>query len=147
MATKLTPHFTLEEMVHTSNTKFKKQNLEYGKKNINKLKTQAEFLETVRDLLGCALVVTSGARCPELNKAVGGVPTSQHLLCEATDVIPTKMSVPEAFQMIYQSGLSYDQMILEQAGGKSWLHLSNRGLLNRREALTYNGHKYTKYTG
>ena len=144
---KLTEHFTFEELVHTSNTKFQERNHEYGLRNINKLKTLAEFLEVIRDLLASPMVVTSGARCHELNKAVGGVKTSQHLLCEAADVIPTKMTVEEAFQMIFQSGLSYDQMILEHSGGKTWLHLSNRGLLNRREALIYNGRKYVLYKG
>ena len=147
MATQLTKHFTFEELTYTSNTRYQARNREYGKRYMHKLKTQAEFLEHVRDLLGSPLIVTSGVRCPELNKAVGGVATSQHLLCEATDVIPTKMSVPDAFQMIYESGISYDQMILEQVGTKSWLHLSNKGLLNRREALVYNGRKYVRYNG
>lgn len=147
MDIQLTKHFSFEELVATSHEKYQEQNREYGRHNIDKLKEHAEFLETIRDLLNSPLIITSCVRCPELNKAVGGVPTSQHLLCEASDCIPTKMTVEDAFEMVFQSGLSYDQMILERANGKVWLHLSNKGLLNRREALIYNGRKYVKYTG
>ena len=147
MATKLSPHFTFEELVKTSHKEFAKQNEEYGRKNIEKLKDHADFLETVRDVLGCPLIVSSSVRCPELNKSVGGATTSQHMKCEASDLIPVGVSVPDAFVKIYKSNLLYDQLILEQAGGKQWIHISYVGYVNRKEALTYNGKKYVKYTG
>lgn len=143
----LSQHFTLDELVATSRTKYAEQNREYGIKNIMKLKEHAEFLETVRKLLGCSMLITSSVRCPELNTAVGGVATSQHMKCEASDFIPSNMTVPDAFYKIFQSKLSFDQLILEEVGGKQWVHISNVGVLNRREALVYNGKKYVKYTG
>ena len=147
METKLSPHFTFSELVKTSHKEFAKQNEEYGRKNINKLKDHADFLETVRDVLGCPLIVSSSVRCPELNKSVGGATTSQHMKCEASDLIPVGISVPDAFQKLYKSNLMYDQLILEQAGGKEWIHISYVPSINRKETLVYNGKRYKKYTG
>ncbi|UPW41682.1 peptidase [Peromfec virus RodF8_21] len=44
-------------------------------------------LESIRKFLGdVPLRISSGYRCPALNKAVGGVPTSNHLLGCAADL-------------------------------------------------------------
>lgn len=43
-------------------------------------------LDPLREAWGHPLRVTSGYRCPQLNKAVGGVPRSQHMLGQAADV-------------------------------------------------------------
>lgn len=146
--TKLTEHFTLEEMCKTSHKEYQQKNLEYGKTIKTRLENTAGFLEEVREFLGCPLLITSGARCPELNKAVGGAETSQHLSGEAADVIPQgKDSIEDCFCKIFKSHLIYDQMILEVSGGKVWLHLSYRGMRGRRQALTYNGKKYVAYNG
>lgn len=148
MEIKLSPHFTLDEFVRTSRVKFEEQNRLYGIKNINKLRELAYYMEEVRALLQSPIIVTSGVRCPELNKAVGGSVNSQHMKCEAIDFVPSRGgSVQDAFCKIFNSTLSFDQLILEESKGKIWLHISDVGLKNRREALYYNGKKYTKYTG
>ena len=67
--------------------------------------------------------------------------------CEASDVIPVGMSVPDAFEKIYNSNLLYDQMILERSGSKEWVHISYVGYINRKEALVYDGKRYKKYEG
>ncbi len=43
-------------------------------------------LQPLRDHWGAPLQINSGFRCLELNRAVGGVPTSQHLKGEAAFV-------------------------------------------------------------
>lgn len=144
---KLSPHFTFEELTNTSHTEYLEKNRAYGRKNIVELKDHADFLEMVRDLLGCPLIISSSVRCPELNKAVGGAKTSQHMKCEASDIIPVGMTVPEAFEKIYNSNLLYDQLILERSGGKEWVHISYVGYINRKEALVYDGKRYKKYEG
>jgi len=49
----------------------------------------AMVLDPVRNRFG-AVAVTSSYRPPMLNRLVGGVPDSQHLLCEAADfVVPS----------------------------------------------------------
>lgn len=46
-----------------------------------------QVLDPVREKIGVPVTVTSGFRSPALNKAVGGVATSQHLEGEAADII------------------------------------------------------------
>ncbi len=43
-------------------------------------------LEKLREEIGLPVIVTSGYRCPEHNKAVGGEPNSQHTRGMAADV-------------------------------------------------------------
>lgn len=43
-------------------------------------------LQPLRTAVGVPMPVNSGYRCPELNAAVGGVPTSQHMKGEAADI-------------------------------------------------------------
>lgn len=65
-------------------------------------------LQPLRTALGVAMPVNSGYRCPELNEAVGGVPTSQHLKGEAAD-IATPMPIRMARKAV-EMGLPFDQM-------------------------------------
>ena len=46
----------------------------------------AEVLDPVREAYGKPIYVNSGYRCPKHNKAVGGVPNSQHMKGEAADI-------------------------------------------------------------
>jgi uncharacterized protein YcbK (DUF882 family) len=38
-----------------------------------------DLLQALRDKLGYALHISSGARCPKYNTTVGGVPNSKHI--------------------------------------------------------------------
>lgn len=146
--TKLSEHFTLEELCATSHKQFQQRNLEYGKTIKTRLENLANFLEEVRVVCDSPLLITSGVRCPELNKAVGGVATSQHVTGHAADIIPQKNgSVQDHFCKIFKSHLIYDQLILEEAKGKVWIHISYNSMLGRREALVFDGKRYKKYTG
>jgi uncharacterized protein YcbK (DUF882 family) len=92
------------------------------------------LLDPVREQWGASLTVNSGYRCPELNRAVGGATTSQHLTGEAADI--TTGSVAEnrrLFEMIADSGLVFDQLIDER--DYRWLHLSYCKSANRRQIL------------
>lgn len=66
------------------------------------------LLQPLRTAWGAELVINSGYRCPELNEAVGGVPTSQHMKGEAADVRcynPLKLA-----RLAVKLGLPFDQM-------------------------------------
>lgn len=65
-------------------------------------------LQPLRTAVGVPMPVNSGYRCPELNAAVGGVPTSQHLKGEAAD-IATAMPLRMARKAV-EMGLPFDQM-------------------------------------
>lgn len=86
-----------------------------------------EILQPIRDKWGAPIIVTSGYRCPELNKAVGGAKTSQHMLGEAADIkVGGKVENKKLFRVIegmVKSGkLNVGQLIDEY--GASWLHVS-----------------------
>lgn len=44
-------------------------------------------MQVIRETAGGALTINSGVRCTKHNKAVGGVPNSQHLLGKAADIV------------------------------------------------------------
>lgn len=95
-------------------------------------------LEPLRREFG-PLVINSGYRCTALNRAVGGVPHSQHLRGEAADV--RTRSTAEARRMFdfVRRHLVFDQVLLERnrRTGSVWLHVSYRRDegANRRQAL------------
>lgn len=92
-------------------------------------------LQPLRDRLGHPLRINSGYRCPELNKAVGGVPTSQHVKGEAADIAaedPHKLAkvvrnTPEIWREV-------DQMILYP----TFVHISHCKGGPQRQQLLYN---------
>ena len=47
-----------------------------------------DTLDIIRAELGCPIYITSGARCPAHNAAVGGVPDSYHICGLAADCVP-----------------------------------------------------------
>lgn len=89
-------------------------------------------LDPARSKLG-QLIVSSGYRSADLNKAIGGSRTSQHCFGEAADIITPRMNLLEAAQWIATSGLPFDQLIYEF---DSWIHVSHSGKHNRGEVLT-----------
>lgn len=145
--TKLTEHFTLEELCATTHTGFLAKNLEYGKSKQGTLLVLARFMEDVRRLLGdVPIIINSAVRCPELNKAVGGSIYSQHLLCQAVDFTPTNHSLEEAVEILRKYLPMWGQIILERAGGKKWLHISlgypYRAKAKCKQVLKYDGKGY-----
>ncbi|MGB2578157.1 hypothetical protein AAIR98_000921 [Elusimicrobium simillimum] len=143
----ITKHFSFYELTTTANTDYLEKNRQYGFENMDKVVSLAHFAEQVRSILGVPMIVTSGGRCPELNKAINGSPTSQHFLWEAIDFIPKNMSVAEAFDLIRGSNLQFGQLILERAGIKEWVHISmpgNRSKERQNMVLIYLDGKYTQ---
>lgn len=131
MATRLTQNFSLEEMIASSTAKQKRINNTPNpevKKNLEKL--CKEVLQPIRDKYGRAITVTSGYRCPALNKAVGGVATSQHLQGAAADIKCTATSKAVLFNiikdMINNGEIKVGQLIWEYGTKKepNWIHVS-----------------------
>lgn len=121
---KLTPHFSFKELTRTDEHELQEKNRDKALEFRPKLQKLAEFAEGVRAILNCPMIITSGFRCEELNKKVGGSPTSQHRFAEAIDFIPKTMSAFEAYTRILISGISYGQMILEKRGQGHLIHIS-----------------------
>ena len=91
-----------------------------------------EVLQPLRTAWERPLVINSGYRCPELNAAVGGVATSQHVKGEAADLAcddPLALA-----QLAYDTGLPYDQMILYP----TFVHFSHKLEGEQRRQVLYN---------
>lgn len=104
-------------------------------------------LDPLRERYGYPIMVSSGYRCPRLNKAVGGAATSQHVKGEAADIyVAQPKDKAMLFSLIYYL-LPYDQLIWERGNDEApaWIHVSYREGANRRECLRYDGKKYYPY--
>ena len=97
----------------------------------------AEVLDPLREAYGKPIRVTSGFRSPELNKAVGGSRTSDHMTGCAADIVGTPNTKGEnekLFKLVQELGLSYDQLIDEK--NFRWVHVSFRSKeTNRKQIL------------
>lgn len=138
----LTPHFTIEELAGTSNEQYKKLNLLKAQDHMGKMYMLAGFAERVREIIGKPVIITSGFRCKELNKAIGGAITSQHTLCEAIDIVVKGMRCEDVFNRIVTSDLKYNQIIIERnKSGSQWVHLS---IGSYKQKLQFDGKQYIR---
>ena len=88
-------------------------------------------LDPLREAWGGPIHVNSGYRCPELNKAVGGTPYSQHQRGEAADItVGSRSGNRRLLALIKRLDLPVDQCIDEK--GCRWIHVSHRTSHNRR---------------
>jgi hypothetical protein len=137
--TQLSEHFTLEQLIFSQTASRKGINNTPSKDIIDNLTTLCnDFLEPARNLLNTELHIDSGFRCLELNTAVGGSATSEHLYGCAADCIPQGLDLQKCFDILKNSDLQYDQIIFEC---KAWIHIGmcRPGGTPRREALTATG--------
>lgn len=130
-------NFTLAEMVHSGTAE------RLGISNNPDAMTRVRLTETIR-LLECiraewedycnqhslgtpAIRVSSGYRSPELNKAVGGVKNSAHVVGYAADLQPVNGKQDE-FERFFATefshmGYAYDQIIIERSKSSRWVHV------------------------
>lgn len=113
----MTEHFTLEELTFTNHREFDNTPNGWQIYNLNRL---ANFLESVRALLGKPILVDSAFRSPEVNHAVGSTSVSQHLKGCAADIRVPGLTPAQVVKAIYTAKLPYDQLILELG----WTHVS-----------------------
>jgi hypothetical protein len=117
--TKLTEHFTLEELTHTDHREFDNTPNDEEKANLERL---ALFLEQVKEVLGGKpIIVNSAFRCKQVNDAVGSKDTSQHRIGCAADIRVPSMTPDQVVKAVIASGIPYDQIIREF---DRWTHIS-----------------------
>ena len=97
-----------------------------------------QLLDPIRAAWGGPIMVTSGYRCPELNKKVGGVSNSQHMKGEAADItVGSQEANKRLFDLIVRlredGRIAFDQLIDES--GYGWVHVSYRAGRNRGQIL------------
>lgn len=130
-------YFTMTELTSSATAKRKGiDNIPDAKAKAALSALVANVLDPLREKYGKPIVVSSGYRCPKLNKAVGGVARSQHTKGEAADIRCVSDSRAEnkrLFDLIVASGLPFDQLIDEY--GYDWVHVSFKDGANRRQIL------------
>lgn len=135
---KIADHFTIKELTNTSYEDVLAENILYALDHFNELCRLAQFCERVRSVLNVPMNITSGVRCPKLNKKIGGVDTSDHIKLMAVDFVPSKIKLKTAFDKIRRSNLDFKQLILEK---NTWIHIS---IGDKKECLTYDGKRYKR---
>lgn len=82
------------------------------------------ILDPLREAWGKPITVTSGYRCPQLNKAVGGVATSMHLQGRAADISTgNEVDNRRLYQLILDLRLPYFELLGRKYDFK-WIHIS-----------------------
>ena len=84
-------------------------------------------LQPLRDRFG-PIRITSGYRCPELNRAVGGVKNSQHLQGEAADIHLPSVEKGLEYLAFLKTLPAVHELIWERNGNTHWIHVSARRL-------------------
>ena len=137
---KLSEHMTLAELTKTS------VNIENvpNEAQVENLKRVCRWLERLRkrwnDKYGDGddpIIINSGFRSAAVNKAVGGVPTSNHLTGCAVDIrcIGMEQALRYASILLDISDMSredFDELLIEQKRSVIWIHFAVRPSGNRR---------------
>jgi len=84
------------------------------------------------------IIINSGFRSAEVNKAVGGSPSSNHLTGCAVDIrcIGIEQALRYAAILLDIADLNredYDELLVEQKGSVIWIHFAVRPTGNRRK--------------
>ena len=128
MNTPVTMHFTIEEM-YASDTarRLGINNQPNMQQMINLVYLCAYVLEPLRVAMNEPIKIGSGFRCEKLNKAVGGVSSSQHMKGQAADLcIDGDIRKGRRWFEYIKNHLPFDQLIWETNSktGSSWVHVS-----------------------
>ena len=149
---KLSEHFTLGELTKTS-VKTADGNIP-SHVAIENLKRLCGWLEILRERynqmygnlsLGPgpsdrSVIINSGYRSPEVNKRVGGSPTSNHLTGCAADIHVSDAIQAMRYGVILAdyanlTGQKFDELLVERSKkGSYWLHFAVRPKDNRMKA-------------
>jgi len=110
-----------------------------------------KVLQPVRNELGKAIFVNSWYRSPELNDAIGGSVTSDHLDAEGVDmrtVVDGLFRNDLLAKAVLDSGVPFTQLILEEGtlNRPLWIHLARRRGDNKRQIMRMKNGVYTSLT-
>ena len=137
---KLSEHFSLAELTKTKTGISNVPNEE----QVDNLRRVCRWLEQLRrrwnNLYGEGddpIIINSGFRSPEVNKAVGGATMSNHLTGCAVDIrcIGMEQALRYAAILLDISDLNnedFDELLIEQKQSVIWIHFAVKPSGNRR---------------
>lgn len=126
---RLTANFSLAELTFSAKGQALRLDNTPPPGFLPQLQETAEMLQRIREHLQRPVIVTSGYRGPEVNRAVGGVTSSDHTRGQAADIVVPAYGTPHQVAKAlapYVSVLGIGQLILEGVKGKQWVHVSTR---------------------
>lgn len=129
----LSPHFSLRELIASGTAIRRNIDNTPQPEHVRRLTALCtNVLEPLRRRFG-VIRITSGYRSPALNKAVGGAPSSQHMLGEAADINVSGRETGSKMYDFIRSNLDFDQLLFEHKVKTAtyWLHVSYRDEGNR----------------
>ena len=117
-------YFTIEELTRSTTASLRGIDNTPSQLVINNLTALVDnVLDPLREAWGKPIKVNSGYRCRALNKAVGGVPASQHMLGQAADITGGSQEANrDLYSLLKRLNLPVDQAINEH--DFRWLHIS-----------------------
>lgn len=135
----LSPHFTLEEFLYSDTAQEMGIDNTPDEQSQRNLSRVAQVMEQIRYQLGSLpILISSGYRCEQLNRAIGGATASAHLSGLACDfTCPTYGSPEDICKALedFVEVLGIDQLIWEY---NSWVHMGLSGSDPRCQCLTIN---------
>jgi hypothetical protein len=130
----LSKHVTMEEFCYSPTAIKKGINNSMGLIAIDKAMQLCEnVFEPIRKHVGKPIKISSGFRCEQLNKLIGGASGSQHTKGEAFDL---ELTDRKLFDWILKN-VEFDQLIYEFGNDEhaNWFHISYRKGNNRKQVL------------
>ena len=105
----------------------------------NLIEIATNVFQPLRDHFDVPIAVSSGFRCKELNKAVGGSKTSEHMVGRALDLDADThggVTNKEVFEFI-RKNLEFNQLIWEFGNDENpeWVHVSYHKGNNKKRVL------------
>lgn len=127
---KLSKNFTLDEMIRTSTGI---PNIPTDKEIENMRKLVENVLQPLRDYMNRPIIVNSGFRSKEVNKAVGGSKDSGHMLGTAADITMGSKALNRLVYNYIRDNCEFRQLINEY--NYSWIHVEYREGDNKKQEL------------
>ena len=133
---KLSQHFSLGEFTRS---KYPEVYNIPSHEAIANMKRLCVWLEVLREQSSHPVIINSGYRSPQLNRKVGGAPTSNHLTGCAVDIRTSGFEQAIEYAAILiayatESNQDYDELLIEKNRyGAVWLHFAVRPKDNRRK--------------
>lgn len=133
----LTAHFQLEEFLKSETAKANNIDISNPPELIvRNLGMVAAKCEHARSVLNCGIRINSGWRPVELNRLLGSKDTSAHVEGLAADLVPLKVSIDVAFDLLLDDPYfmaNVDQIIIERGCIHIGLPCKASGYSARRE--------------